>query len=332
MTVLLSLPKQWEQAAPLVASMREILLREFEALSTYDREYLLQYQWDTLRDPSLVPALERMLAQNRSPQDYQVRTAALKRLLDLDKQRARPFVVAELRDVTSFVDLDVLATLEEETLPEADDALLAQIRALAPLRTGGESVWLRQRILLAARFASPAVYDGLMDVYRESGAKWTAELRGGLLGYFERYNPAQSAPLVVSALAELPPGQEQAFLVELTRSNYNDSIEALLRTRLEESEPYVVGTAAYVLSLHGAESDRTLIEARLARWQKEWGGRVAELDAEGSDAALSAQGMVEVNLVSALLLGERWKLTDEESHRLKNSCMTQACKRYYSNR
>lgn len=329
LTLLANLPKEQAQAAPIVAAVREILVREFESLHPFDRERLLRYNWEVLRDPSLVPALERTLAAERSPQDFQVRAAALTRLMEFDAQRARPFVIAELRDVDSFVDLDVLAPLEDATLPEADEALLAQIRALALSGPNVDSVRLRQRVLLAARFASPAVYDGLMEVYRRAGSKWYPDARGGLIGYFARWNEAQAAPLVEQALAETPPGQEQTFLTELTRSNYNDSIDALLRVRLEGAEPYAAGTAAYIMSQRGTVSDRAAIEARLARWRKEWGGRVAELDAEGADAALRAQAMVEVNLVEALLSGKRWTLSAGEAGALKRSCITKACRRYY---
>jgi hypothetical protein len=330
MTVMLGLPNEAGQAAsPLLAPVREILLGEFDSLHPYDREYLLRVRWEQLRDPSLAPALERILARERSPQDYQLRTAALTRLLELDRQRARPFVVAELRDVNSFVDFDALTTLDDETLPEADDALLAQVRSLASGGANADFTRLRQRALLAARFASPAAYDGLMEAYREWGAKWPADVRGALLGYFARYNEAQAAPLVGQALEETPPGQEQSLLVELTRSNYNDSVDALLRARLEGAEPGAVGTAAYLMALHGPAADRAPIEARLARWRGEWGVRAAELDAEGADVTLAVQRMVEVNLMEALLTGKSWKLSDEEAARLKRGCATQECRRRY---
>jgi hypothetical protein len=329
MTVLLNLPKEPGQAAQIVGGVREILLREFDSLSPYDREYLLRYQWESLRDSSLVPALERMLAGAHASGDFQVRTAALMRLMEFDKQRARPFVVAELRDVSSFADLDVLSSLDEETLSDADEALLPQIRTLAAPGPNADFVRLRQRSLLAARFASPAIYDGLMEVYEKWGSKWQVDARGAMLGYFARYNEAQAAPLIEQALAETPSGQDQSFLTDLTRANYNGAIDAILRARLEGAEPQAAGTAAYVMSLHGPESDRALIESRLARWRKEWSGRAAELDAEGADGALVTQRMVEVNLVGALLSGNRWKLTEEESDRLKRSCMTKQCRQYY---
>jgi hypothetical protein len=325
MTLLLNMPKEQAQAAQIVSAVREILVREFESLNEYDRENLLRSNWDVIRDPALVPALERMLAGERRAKDFQLRAAALGRLIEFDRQRARPFVVAELRDADSFVDFDVLSSVGEETLPEADDALLAQVRAMGQAGAGFEAVRLRQRAMLAARFASPAVYDGLMEVYRLHGPKWQADARGALLGYFARYNEAQAAPLIAQALAETPEGQDQTFLIELTRSNYNDTVRALLRTLLE-GEKASAGTAAFVMSLRGADADRALVEARLARWRKEWAGRAAELDAEGADASLREQVMLEVNLVGALTSYGPWKPGEDEARRLKLGCLTQTCR------
>ena len=168
-----------------------------------------------------------------------------------------------------------------------------------------------------------------METYVKWGAKWPADARGAMLGYFARYNESQAAPLIEQALAETPPGQDQSFLTDLTRANYGGAVDSILRARLEGAEPYAAGTAAYVMSLGGPQSDRAPIEARLARWRKEWGGRASELDAEGADAALAAQRMVEVNLMGALLNAKSWKPSDEEANRLKRGCVTKACRQYY---
>jgi hypothetical protein len=157
-TVLANLPKEPVQSAQMLGDVRKILLQEFDDLHPFDQEYLLRTYWVQLRDPSIQPALERMLAKERQPQGYLVRAAALNRLMEMDPERARSFVVAELRDSASVVDFDVLQALKDQTLPEADAALLEQIRRLG---RNGDSVLLRHKALLVARYASPAIYDFL---------------------------------------------------------------------------------------------------------------------------------------------------------------------------
>src|SRR5215475_13479439 len=171
-TILMNLPKEPDRAAQMLGDARKVILQEFDSLSPFDQEYLLRVYWAKLRDPSLQPAIERILTTERHPQGSIIRASALKRLMELDLERSRAFVVTELRDPASVVDLEVLEALKDETLPEADDALLEQIRRLAPLKQPRDSVFLRHKTLLAARYASPAIYDSLMEVYQNWGAKW----------------------------------------------------------------------------------------------------------------------------------------------------------------
>jgi len=324
MTVLGHLAKEPGNAAQ-ISGVRKILLQEFDSLHPFDQELLLRAYWDQLRDPSIQPALERMLTKERQPQGYQIRASALNRLIEMDPERARLFVVAELRDPASVVDFDVLTALKDETLPEADAALLEQVRRLGQK---SDSVLLRHKALLVARYASPAIYEGLMEVYETWGAKWPQDARASLLGYFARYNETQAIPLIEQALAELGPGQDLSFLTDLTRSNYPQAVDDLLRKRLEGEEPQAVGTAAYVMSQHGPAEDGRLIEARLDRWVKEWGKRSAELDAAATDTNI-VQSMVEVNLIVSLELGKAWKLPEEKIKQLKQGCITRACREHF---
>lgn len=324
-TVLGNLPKEPGHSAQMLSDVRKILLQEFDSLHPFDQERLLTAYWDQLRDPSIQPALERMLTKERQPQAFPIRASALNRLIEMDPERARLFVVAELRDPASLVDFDVLTALKDETLPEADAALLEQVR-----RFGQKSdlVLLRHKALLVARYASPAIYDGLMEVYETWGAKWPQDARASLLGYFARYNETQAIPLIERALAELGPGQDLSFLTDLTRSNYPQAVGDLLRRRLEGADPQAVSAAAYVMSQHGPAEDRRLIEARLDRWVKEWGKRGAELDAAGTDLNI-IQSMVEVNLIESLALGKAWKLPEEKIKQLKQGCVTRVCREHY---
>src|SRR5262249_31924048 len=246
-----------------------------------------------------------------------IRASALKRLMELDPERSRSFVVTELRDPASGVDLEVLEELKDETLPEADAALLEQIRLLAPLKQNRDSVLLRHKALLAARYASPAIYDGLMEVYQNWGAKWDPDARAGLLGYLVRYNETQAMLLIEKTLEELGPDRGSWFLSNLTRSNYPRAVGDLLRKRLESDDPRRVSSASYIMSQRGPAEDVRLIEARLDRWVEEWGGRGAELDAAGDDAKMVIQRMAQVNLIQALLNGRAWKLSEEKIKQLK---------------
>jgi hypothetical protein len=221
----------------------------------------------------------------------------------------------------------VLSALKDETLPEADAALLEQIKSLAPQAHNFDSVTLRQKTMLAARFASPGIYDALMEVYRAWGERWQPDARGALLGYFARYNDLQAAPLAEQALTQIGHGQDLSFLLELTRVAYPAAVRQLLRRRLEGEDPEAAGTAAYIISQRGTEEDEPIVEARLERWRKRWAPRAAELDAQGDEVVY--QRMAEINLVEALLRSKAWKLSEEKAAAVARGCVTEECRRRY---
>jgi hypothetical protein len=329
MTVLQDLPNEPDRAAPMLSDARKILLQEFDGLSKYDQDLLLNGYWNKFRDPSLQPALERILKKERQPQGYLMRISPLKRLIELAPDSSRSFVVAELIDPDSFIDVEVLGQLKDDTLPEADSALLEQIRRLAPLKQNRESILLNHKTLLAARYASPAIYEGLMEAYQNWGAKWAVEARAGLLGYLARYNEAQAMPLIEQALEELGPDRGSWFLSNLTRSSYPKAVGEYLRKRLESDDPQWVSMASYIMSQRGPAEDMPLIEARLDRWVKEWKARGAELDAAGDDTKAVIQRMTQVNLIMALMMGKAWKLPEDKIKQLKQGCVTKACRQHF---
>lgn len=82
MTVLTHLPKDPEVAAALLRETRRLLLLQFHSLHPFDQEYLLNYYWEQLRDPSLVPVLRQMLASH-GVASKNIHDTALKRLLEI---------------------------------------------------------------------------------------------------------------------------------------------------------------------------------------------------------------------------------------------------------
>jgi hypothetical protein len=322
-TIFTYLPKEQQPpAAILLSEARRIILQQFDTLHPFDQEYLLRMYWETLRDPSLVPALKKMLSYT-AVASKNIHDSALKRLIEIAPDEARPYVISEIRDPTSLVELEVLGSLSDKSLPEVDDALLEQIRRYASSKTSFDSVYLKQKTSLAVRYATISIYADLMQIYRSAGAKLPLDSRAALLAYFARYNEPEALPLVEQTLEALEPGQDFNFLPEFTRLYYSDEIGTLLVKRLESNEPQTASTAAYLLSLHGRTGDVKVIEARLERWRKEWGNRAEEADT-------NLQGIVERELIMALISGKAaWKLSPERVKELRQSCITRLCRQNF---
>ena len=83
------------------------------------------------------------------------------------------------------------------TLPEADGCLQQKIRTALDSRKLQPLEWATACI---ARFASAAIYDDLLTLYRQSGADWDKQAQGNMLAYLVRWNPQLGLPLLEAAL------------------------------------------------------------------------------------------------------------------------------------
>jgi len=280
----------------------------------------LRQDWEELRDRSMIPVFKRMLSTGPGPAQTQLHQAALKLLIETAPDEARPFVVAEIRDPGSLVDVKLLGSIETKSLPEADSTLLEQIRRFATMPDNVGFVFLKQKTSLLVRFGTDGIYQELMDLYQTVGAKLYPDCRAGLLAYFAKHNEREALPLIEQAISELKPDQDPAVLRELTKLHYSEAISVLVKKLLATDDRSYASTAAYLLGLHGSADDKEVLEARLKRWQEQWGNRVVEADDQ-------QQGRIETELVWALIHGTSWKLPPERLRELQTGCVTQMCKR-----
>jgi hypothetical protein len=315
-TLLSRLSKMPETAA--LNEVRRVLVQQFQDLHPYDQEYLLRVYWDQLQDPSLLPAIKQMLS-SKGLASKNIHDSALKRLIEMAPDEARSFVVSEILDPASLVDFEILRSLTDATLPEIDAPLLEQIRRFSSSTRSFDVTYLKQKASLAARYATVGIYQSLMELYQQSGAKWPLEARACLLAYFARYNENEALPLIEQVLDGIEPGQDFNFLPDLTRLYYSDGIDAVLRKRLESNEPRAVSTSAWLMSKYGPAGDQQVIEARLERWRKEWQNRAAE-------AQTNLQGTAEREMVTALLRAKSWKASPEQAKELERNCITEFCR------
>lgn len=320
MTILAHLPKEAQARVAMLSEVRPILLRNFDRLASYEQDYLLNQYWEQLRDPSLVPSIKKILGNTAIASSY-MHGAALKRLLEVSPDEARPFIIAEIRDPNSFVDREILGSLPDPTLPEVDSVLLEQIRQFASSPAGSNRVRLQYRTALAARFASKGIYANLMDIYRQAGEKMPPEALPGFIAYFARHDEAEGLALLERTLDQSL-DRQSTLLSDFARLYFSEAVDTLLRKRLESDEQEIASTAAYLISLHGPADDLKVIEQRLQRWQRDWGSRIADADS-------NFQGRIETELIMALTRGKSWKQPPEKVKELQRGCVTKICKQTF---
>jgi hypothetical protein len=321
-TILMSMRKENGSTGPIEAEVRRILIQNFDSFHEFDREYLLDRQWEQLRDPSLVPSLKKLLAYS-GPSTKNVYDTALLRLTELSEADARPFIVREIRDPRSLINLSVLTGLKDESLPEVDGDLLAQIRTLASSAKVQDRLFLKQKGSLAARYATSGIYQELLEIYRLNGNKIDPESRGTLLAYLAKHNEAEAVPLIEKSLEQVEPEQVYSVLGSLTSLHYSDGIRDVLKKQLQLESPSQASQAAYLISIHGKAEDQSLLLERLARWNETWRSRAAE-------ANNNSQGSVERELVLGLISSKAWKLLPEKVSELRASCVSEQCRQSVS--
>ena len=317
-TISAAIPEDSQSESVRLREARDILVRQFDALQPSSQDWFLRVQWDKLRDPALIPSLKKLLTAN-GPASYNLHQVALQRLLEIASDEARPYAIAEIRDPNSFLDVEALGQLKDESLPEVDASLLEQVRKLTLSTQNRDLVLVRAKTQLVARFATENIYRELMRLYQDVGPKLSRDARAGLLAYFAKHNEAEAMPLIEQAVADLKPGEYPQMLADLTALHYSDGIGAFLKKLMETSDYALASNAAYLIGVHGSAGDEKLLEARLRRFREQWRDGAAEADAQ-------QQGQVERELVLALVNGKSWKASAERVRELQSSCVTALCK------
>ena len=317
-TILMSASANSPTATPGVREARRILVQQFDTLHPYTQEWLLRMHWETLRDATQSSSLKKILAGS----DRTAKSAhemALTRLMEIAPEEARPYVIGQIREPGSVVDPKILSALEDKSLPEVDAVLLEQIRQAMTSTQNRDRISLRSKLHLLARFATESGYQELMELYRTAGEKLDADARAGFLAYFAKHNEREAIPLIEKVVSEFKPGAYPRVLSDLTALYYSDGIGVILKKLLETDDRVHVSHAAYLIGREGAAGDERVLEARLKRWREEWRERAAEAEAQH-------QGIVERDLIYALINGKSWKLPVEQIEALKKSCITKLCK------
>ena len=317
-TIFTSMPDKVQSDSAGIREARNVLVQQFETLDPFTQEWLLRVYWDRLRDPILVPSLKKMLT-SKGMGEKNMHETALLRLLEMAPDDVRSYVVAEINNPNSLLDVETLGKLKDESLPEVDAALMQQIRLFTQSKLNRDLIALRPKTQLLARFATDRIYRELMQLYHEMGANLPRDARPGLLAYFAKHDESEAMPLIEQAVADLKPGEYPQILSDLTALYYSDAIGKLLKKLMESDDAPMASHAAYLIGIHGSAGDEKILEARLKRWQDQWRTRVAEADAQ-------FQGQIERELIYALIHGKSWKLSAERVRELQMGCLTKMCK------
>ncbi len=305
------------------AKVRSVVLEEFRRMDPLAQAMLLETRWKNISDPLLAPDLETILNTTSGARYYDT---AIERLIELSPAEAKPFVLREICDPKSGVQMKHIQNLPQDVLPEVDNCLTEQLRTLP----GANNLHRQWKAEIAARFGSEAMLPAMKEIY-EGRKNWNGSSDGSpFFAYFLRYSPKEAMVLI----DELGTNFRNAFfeidrVFEARKARFPDELKVWLRVKLEKGPDAEAGWAAYELSRFGAAEDRLLVEKKLQKLRNEWAGRGAEMDAaQITEPGAKARAM-ESDLVSSLVGNEKvWSLTADEKDLLLRACLTSQCKRY----
>jgi hypothetical protein len=312
---------------------RRVLQLELEHLTEMTRDEqdeLLETQWGKLRSPPLLVTLQRIL--QRDP----VRQEVLSRLIELDPQGGRPYVVRALCTPESSPALVTLNHLPFDTLPEAD-ACFSDLSSTP--RTAEQRYARNRRMELAVRFASPALLP-------QARQWWQADSQNPVaLALFLRLAPAEA----VAGAKVLPAGQVAFSEINRMFKDCNKPLPTefvnWLREFVASGTDRQATQAALILMQTTTPQDRALFKARLESTRVTWADHRDEMERyvferTGQDESLftpahNAQ-FLEIQLVDALLNRSTDKvdsaaspLSADERAALARGCMSDFCNRQF---
>ena len=310
-----------ETSLPLLLGAHPAAAREaFLALRRPTQALLLGYRWSSIAGPWIQPALEAVYDGWRGDFRFPgVGDAALRRLAEMDPARGRSLAIVEIRTGGHGIVPETLTSLLGESVADLDEALRERYRAARTEE--GQAATME----LIARYGSARL---LPLVRVEIDRDPSCALEAAALAYLLEHDPPPALRRLQpafdrrgSGMCVVPPWSEIAPL------HWDQAVEAAAIAHLQGESPRLVSDAAQILGAHGSARAKGPLLERLARWNEEWRGRAAELAAlVAGPTAFDSPVVLENAVVNALLDGRAFSLTKEETERVRELCLTRACR------
>lgn len=295
---------------------RQQLVASFAELPQSRQESLLRFQWRSVADPGLAPALRQLAAGPTQFSDL-----ALRRLYQVAPAEGRALILERIQRPTPGSTLQTLGALPEATLPALDDVIARNVEAqLSEIH-----------LAMLHRYASAAIAPRMLKRITPAFSRpFACTPQAPALAYFLRVRPQDGMELVNRALAyrEMT-GCYQRVLGEVAQLHMTPDLEKRMVAALDDEHPRVVQNAIESLGRFGSESVRAELRLRFDTWSREWQGRAGELQyspARGVDDPGTVNGMIEFAYLRALADGQRWLADRNDIAALRDRCVTDTCR------
>jgi len=284
----------------------------FDDLSTADQKDLLEYRWEQVAGPAMLPVLRRLYRKSES---VELTTWVLRRIYDLAPGEGRQLIITELRKPNPRVYYhhavrQKFKILPDEMLPELDSVFVDNFE-------GSRDTEMHSALI--ERYGSPNIFGRVKAILDERIGKMACTEQSLLLAYCLRVDASESTELIRRALNAREKDNSRCYssvFRSVGEIRTGSKLEKLAIEYLEDSDPEVVSDAIAFLGLYGSADTEEPLWLRFVKWHKEWNGRERELNED------VPWQRVEQNLQWALSHSPVWLADPKKLERLKQLCLT----------
>ena len=321
-----------EKATSPVATARLAQLQD-EVLAVkddLDRErqfHLLTTAWQDMSHEQLLPLVIEFSKASTAGNDFQ-RTEAFQYWCSDWPADCQAEILADVAASKIGTPKYAILLLPERDRPELDSLLK---EALSDEGMSRFDVRAQQAAALVLRAGSPALVKDVDRVLDEFAAKGgcSGYIEGDLVGYLFRVSPEEGRKRLDSILERPKYDCVSEVLGTLNSYHYSDDMIPVVTHALDSPNFQAASSSAIFLSQHAPPSGREFLWRRLEKLWKQWDGRSEELDKPLSYPAESPAAAAEAlqdALASALTNWKDWRVSPEESDRLRSGCLTERCR------
>jgi hypothetical protein len=300
-----------------------------DALNQTQQTQFLILAWNYMPHEQLLPLIKTILA---SPQirggSGMWRFNVFKLYCEQWPAECHTAILAHTVATKVVTDRFVMLLLSEEEHPELDAVLTD---ALKNPGAPGETQQLLLTATLVSRVGSRnlvPVVDDVLD-HESERLRHSEQIEADLIAYLYRFSQIDANRRLAAALQDAEGFRGAAELAELHLVRPSDEMVPLLTSALDSPNYLTAGRAALFLAEVGTAASESAIWGRLQQLWDGWKDKAAELKGpfpSYPEAQPGATSALEHTLASALMQGKNWKLGESEVRRLRDGCLTDACR------
>ena len=305
--------------APWFSAVVASLIADFSHLPVLTQSELLEYRWNVLKGPAMIPVLRDLYANPPSPRiDPPLDDLALRRLFELAPAEGRKFVLAEIRQPTRYLRFSTLSMLPDRTLPEFDSVFIEQIRR----HNFNEALILRYATGTIVKDVERAYVERNQELDRQKLPHCTS----ALVFYFLQYDP----PFGESELRRnfstehgVPACYDIGFQFrDLGAYAMSPALERLAIEYLASPAVPIKRGAAEILGRFGSAAAQEPLWKTLEYFRSWWKDREDQLQQPAGQEGVQFERTLRIALAQA----GAWHLNHEGLQRLYDLCSTRWCR------